>query len=98
MPRYYAVSISKLIDLFSEEEGPEIATIITESGELDPPKENIFSMAATSFGYLEGIRLGRVIPYLSSFDSSGLKTTKIGNQVFWTTPLRSKDISPSLPS
>lgn len=89
MPRYYAVSVSKFIDLFSEDEGPEIATIITESNELDSPKENLFSMAATSFGYLEGVRLGRVMPYLSSFASSGLKSTTIGNQIFWTTPLRS---------
>lgn len=89
MPRYYAVSVSKLIDIFSEEEGPEIATIITESNELDPPKANLFLMAATSFGYREGIRVGRVMPYLSSFDSSDMKSTTIGNQVFWTTPLKS---------
>ena len=89
MPRYYAVSVSKLIDIFSEEEGPEIATIITESDELDPPKPNLFLMAATSFGYREGIRIGRVMPYLSPFDSSGFNSTTVGNQVFWTTPMRS---------
>jgi len=93
MGRYYAMSVSNHTD--SGEEGPEIATIITESSELDPPKDNLFAMAATSFGYLEGIRLGRVMRYLSSFDPSGLKTAKVGNQIFWTAPPRSHGISHS---
>ena len=92
------MSVAKLIDIFSEQEGSEIATSITESNELDPSKDCQFTMAATSFGYLEGIRLGRMMPYLGLFDPNGLKSTVIGKQTFWTIPLNCADSSSQLPS